>query len=334
MKQLKLMSKSIKMRNIIPDNQFESEMEQKILPCLQLICQSGYIPVTKTGGTLYYEAYRPENPIGAVVISHGFCESAEKYKEVIYYFTFAGYEVYLAEHRGHGRSFRETTHPNMVHISDFNSYVNDFHAFICKIVKPLSKGIPLYLYAHSMGGAIGALYLETYPDTFLKAVLSAPMLAISTRPLPVPCARALGRLMTSLHRDAAYAPGQHAFVPGRKFEDSCSSCPERFHYYQKKKEAFPLFQNSGSSYGWTYHALNACRFITQKRNCEKIEVPILVFRSVNDGVVEPSGIFRFVKNTPSARLINVEECRHEIYNSSVFVLESYYQKIFNFLTET
>ncbi|MBD5549217.1 MAG: alpha/beta hydrolase [Lachnospiraceae bacterium] len=328
------MSKSTKIRNIIPDKQFKTEMAQTVLPYLQSICQSGYISVTESGGRLYYETYRPAAPVGAVVISHGFCESAEKYKEVIYYFTLAGYEVYLAEHRGHGRSFRETAHPNMVHISDFNNYVKDLHTFLYKIVKPSSSGIPLYLYAHSMGGAIGALYLETYPDTFDKAILSAPMLAISMCPFPVPCARAWGHLMLRLHRDETYAPGQHPFIPGGKFEDSCSSCPERFYYYQEKKEALPLFQNSGSSYGWVYHSLNTCRFITQKRNCEKIEVPILVFRSINDGVVNPSGIFRFIKNTPSARLRNVNGSRHEIYNSPVSVLEAYYQKIFNFLTET
>lgn len=332
LKQLKLMSTPNKIKGIIPDEQFKAEMNQKVLPCLQSICQSGYVSVAETGGMLYYETYRPKAPTGAVVISHGFCESAEKYKEVIYYFILAGYEVYLAEHRGHGRSFRETAHPNMVHVSDFNSYVKDLHIFLCKIVKPLSNGIPLYLYAHSMGGAIGALYLETYPDTFVKAILSSPMLAISMGPLPVLCARTLGYLMTSLHREETYAPGQHAFIPGGKFEDSCSSCPRRFHYYQEKKERSPLFQNSGSSYGWAYQSLKACRFITQKRNCDKIEVPVLVFRSIKDEVVKSSGIFHFVKNTPSARLIHVDGSRHEIYNSPASVLEIYYQKIFNFLT--
>lgn len=319
--------------NIIPDEQFITEMNRKVLPCLQSICQRGYLPIDN-GGTLYYEFYRPAAPIGAVIISHGYCESAEKYKEVIYYFTKAGYEVYIAEHRGHGRSFRETTHPNMVHVSSFNSYVTDLHAFISTIVKPYAGELPLYLFAHSMGGAIGALYLETYPDTFARAVLSAPMLALSMKPLPIPCAIALGRIMIRLRRDGNYAPGQHAFSPGRNFEKSGSSCPERFHYYQEKKEASPCFQNSGSSYGWAYHSLTACRHITQKRNCGKITVPVLVFRSLNDGVVEPSGILRFVKNTPSSRQIDFEGSRHEIYNSPSKVLENYYQEIFKFLTET
>lgn len=319
--------------DIIPDEQFKTQMNRKVLPYLQSICQHGYLPI---GGSdaLYYESYRPLSPIGAVVISHGYCESAEKYKEVIYYFTQAGYEVYIPEHRGHGRSFRETAHPNMVHVSDFNNYVTDLHTFINTIVRPCAGDLPLYLFAHSMGGAIGALYLETYPGTFVRAVLSAPMLALSMKPLPIPCAIALGRIMICLHRDGTYAPGQHAFSPGRNFEKSGCSCPERFYFYQEKKESFPCFQNSGSSYGWAYHSLTACRRITQKRNCDKITAPVLVFRSLDDGVVEPSGILRFVRNTPSSRQIDFKGSRHEIYNSPAHVLKSYYQDIFKFLTET
>lgn len=333
--------------DIIPDEQFEIEMNQKVVPYLQSICQHGYLPISGSchalqgssvpdakGNALYYEIYRPVTATGAVVISHGYCESAEKYKEVIYYFTQAGYEVYIAEHRGHGRSFRETTHPNMVHVSDFSSYVTDLHAFISTIVRPYSDGLPLYLFAHSMGGAVGALYLQTYPDTFTRAILSAPMLALSIRPLPVPCAIALGHIMTLLHRSENYAPGQHAFSPGRNFEKSGCSCPERFYYYQEKRESFPCFQNSGSSYGWAYHSLNACRLITQKKNCNKITAPVLVFRSLDDSVVAPSGILRFVKNTPSSKQINFEGSRHEIYNSPASILKKYYQEIFKFLTQT
>lgn len=352
--------------SIIPDGQFKDKMDKEAVPFLMSIADSGYVRVKQTPlssasrrksytplsgersarqtpsqaanqpaahkkGCLYYETYRPSNARGAIVISHGFCESAEKYKEVIYYFAKAGYQVYLAEHRGHARSLRETDHPNMVHILRFTDYVEDLHTFISKIVIPSSGGLPLYLYAHSMGGAVGALYLETYPDTFQKAVLTTPMLGISMA-VPEPCLRAFGRIMVSLNRENTYSPGQHAFCPGERFEDSCSANYERYQYYQVKKEAEPLFQNSGSSCGWGYQSLNACHFITQKRNCKKITVPVLVFRSTHDTLVKASAIRRFVRNTPSARLVDVDRSRHEIYNSSADVLESYYRKIFAFLS--
>lgn len=300
-------------------------------PVKQMPSQTANQPASHENGCLYYESYRPSNATGAIVISHGFCESAEKYKEVIYYFTKAGYQVYLAEHRGHARSLRETDHPNMVHIHRFADYVEDLHTFITQIVIPASRGLPLYLYAHSMGGAVGTLYLETYPDIFRKAVLTAPMLGILLGSVPEPCVRALGRIMVSLHRANTYPPGQRPFQPGERFENSCCTNYERFQYYQAKKEVEPLFQNSGSSYGWIYHSLNACHLITQKKNCAKITAPVLVFRSTCDTLVKASSIRRFVKNTPGARLIDIDESRHEIYSSSCVVLENYYREIFSFL---
>ena len=159
------------------------------------------------------------------------------------------------------------------------------------------------------------------------------MLGILLGSVPAPCVRALGRIMISLHKGNTYPPGQRPFHPGERFESSCCANYERFQYYQAKKEAEPLFQNSGSSYGWIYHALNACHFITQKKNCAKITAPVLVFRSTCDTLVKASGIRRFVKNTPGARLIDVDESRHEIYSSSCVVLENYYRQIFSFLSE-
>lgn len=321
---------------ILSEADFEYHMEHDVMPFLSSVCQSGYLPLQDSPVShkgLYYETYCPPEAKGAVVISHGFCESIEKYKEVIYYFVTAGYQVYLADHRGHGRSFRVTDHPNMVHIGQFSDYVEDLHAFIRSIVIPRSNALPLYLYAHSMGGGIGALYLETYPHTFRKAILTSPMLGISMGPVPSCLARALGYIMIRLHKQTCYAPGQHEFIPGERWQDSGSACEERFRYYQNKKESTPLFQTCGSSYGWAYEALLACRRITQKRNCNKITVPVLVFQSIEDGFVKASGIKRFVKNTPSARLVPVSGSRHEIYNSSQQVLIPYYKDIFRFLRD-
>lgn len=316
---------------IIPDLHYKDTMNRKVIPRLSSLCRTGYLTANDDTGRLYYEAYRPDAPVGALVISHGFCENAEKYKEVIYYFVEAGFQVYLADHRGHGRSLRDTGHPNMVHINSFYDYVNDLHTFVTQIVKPSIRELPLYLYAHSMGGAIGALYMETYPDTFQKAVLSSPMLGISLGPVPAPCARALGRIMISLHREEAYAIGQHPYDPDEIFEESCFACHERFSYYQAIKKTSPLFQNCGCSYGWAFQSLNACRLLAQKRNCQKLTVPILVFQSQNDHVVKASAIRHFVKNVPSARLIKISGSRHEIYNSPAAVLKDYYRYIFHFL---
>lgn len=100
----------------------------------------------------------------AIVISHGFCEFAEKYKEVIYYFLKNGYSVYVPEHRGHGYSDRIVVDGEKVHIEDYEQYVQDLHCFVKNVVELTEKR--KILFCHSMGGAIGVRYLEEFPLTF------------------------------------------------------------------------------------------------------------------------------------------------------------------------
>ena len=152
----------MKQLSILADKDFCKTMDTDVLPFLEQIGFQGYLSL-KDGAykqrppsackdryltrpnCLYYEAYLPKRPIGAVVISHGFSESIEKYKEVIFYFAASGYQVYLADHPGHGRSLRYTDHPCMVHIDHFESYTRALHDFVTKVVIPSAGSLPLFL---------------------------------------------------------------------------------------------------------------------------------------------------------------------------------------------
>ncbi len=317
----------------IPAKELKSFLEQEGEPFLQSLVTTGYLPIEERSESrrLYYEAYRTPDAKGAIVISHGFSETTEKYKEVIYYMVKSGYAVYLADHRGHGRSLRDTTHPNRIHLIHFSDYVSDLHLFLTMIVKPRTQELPLYLFAHSMGGAIGAAYLEAYPRVFQKAVFSSPMLRINFGQISETAALLLALCMKLLGKGDTYAPGQHDFITGELFSQSASSCEERFRYYQDKKEATALFQVSGSSYCWIYECARATKSIRGKKGCAKIRVPVLLFQCMHDDYVDARGIDEFIKHTPAATLVRVADCKHEIYNSADAVLQDYYDRLFRFL---
>lgn len=57
----------------------------------------------ESGHPIHVLRYRAFRPRGVVVISHGFTENAEKYKEIVYYFIKEHFHVYLPEHCGHGK---------------------------------------------------------------------------------------------------------------------------------------------------------------------------------------------------------------------------------------
>lgn len=69
----------------LKDSRFIEDMEKTVVPKLSKMKESGYYG-TKDGKRLYYEKFINENEHAVVVISHGFCEFAEKFEEVIYYF--------------------------------------------------------------------------------------------------------------------------------------------------------------------------------------------------------------------------------------------------------
>ena len=66
---------------------------------------------------LLYRTKKP--PRGTILVSHGFTENIEKYKEFIYYLLQSGYHVCFPEHCGHGHSYRLTDDSSLVHIDSW-----------------------------------------------------------------------------------------------------------------------------------------------------------------------------------------------------------------------
>ena len=159
----------------IREKDFAETMEGKVLPFLKDKIEDGYID-TKDGLKLYYQKLVRPDEKASIVLCHGFCEFTLKYAETMYYFYEMGYSVFAIDHRGHGLSDRLVDGYSKVHVDHFEDYVNDFNDFVRQIVMPNSPSKHLILFAHSMGGGIGALYLEEYPDVFEKAILSSPMI--------------------------------------------------------------------------------------------------------------------------------------------------------------
>ena len=125
----------------LKDSRFIEDMEKTVVPKLSKMKESGYYG-TKDGKRLYYEKFINENEHAVVVISHGFCEFAEKFEEVIYYFLCKGYSVYIPEHRGHGKSDRDVDDLSKVYVKSFDEYVSDFAGFVNDIKKLFYMHIP------------------------------------------------------------------------------------------------------------------------------------------------------------------------------------------------
>lgn len=194
---------------MIPEEaNYQRTMKRDVEPYLRSYEKDGYIE-SYDSTAIYYRTYRIPQAKAAIVISHGFCEFAEKYKEVIYYFLKNGYSVYVPEHRGHGYSDRIVVDGEKVHIEDYEQYVQDLHCFVKNVVELTEKR--KILFCHSMGGAIGVRYLEEFPLTFDAAILSAPMLGMNTGKYPKWLAKVTADFFCAIGKGTKYAAGQSGF---------------------------------------------------------------------------------------------------------------------------
>ena len=121
-------------------------------------------------GRTYYHWKRASKLKAAVVFAHGYAEHAERYAEIAAELNGAGYDVWAIDHYGHGQSAGKRAD-----VEDFRLFAEDLHLFIQNIVIP-NTDTPLFLYGHSMGGAISLLYTLEHQSDLKGLILSGPMI--------------------------------------------------------------------------------------------------------------------------------------------------------------
>ncbi len=315
----------------IDEKNYKNSILNKVEPYLEKYKKTGYCN-PKKDIYIYYEHYINYNSSKVVVISHGFTGFGAKYTETIYYFLKKGYSVFIMDHRGHGNSTREVDDLSLVHIDDFDYYVEDFAFFVKTVVKPIIKEKECILYAHSMGGAIGARVLQKYPNLFDKAILSSPMMEPSIG-YPKILIKIITRLMIFLGKGKDYVFTHHSYDGIRDYNKFSSTSEVRFNSIFDKIQNNNRYQTYGGSFKWVQQSLNVTDQILKIKNLEKIKIPVLVFQAERDTLVEASGIYKFVNNVPSSKLIFVPKSKHELFSAKNKILIPYFNSIFKFINK-
>ena len=317
----------------ITEKDYENLIQTRVLPDLAERKGSGFLE-RGPGEKLYYERYYADDPGGCVVLLHGYSEGIGKWTETIWYLLQSGYHVWVLQQREHGKSFRATADPDLIHITDYRELPEDVHAFVTKKVAAdeKSRDLPRIIFGHSMGGGVSACCLERYPQDFEKAILSAPMLEMKSGDVPLWQAEAYVRLMLTLRRGENYLPGSAPFDGKPDFEGSCTHSRARYDWWFKETAGDRENQMCVSSVRTAMELLKLTREVQAPKNTARVRARVLLFQAGEDTMVGNDGQNRWAARLGDrARLVRYEHARHEIYRETDDILREYWGQILFFL---
>jgi lysophospholipase len=258
--------------------------------------------VTPSGArlrTAVFDRATGGDPRRVCVLLHGQTEFIEKYGEVIGELQARGFTVATFDWRGQGWSSRALEDRRKAHVGNFRDYDDDLATFLEQIVKPLGAGAPFAL-AHSMGAHILIRTLHDRPRVFSAAVLSAPMLAASTRGYPPWFAAATTAVMNSLGRSESWVLGMEGRDPMQMtFEDNLvTSDRARFARAQALIAKDPDIRLAGPTWGWLKAASASMAREMAPGYAEAIETPVLVCGAGKDRIVLTDAAREFARRLP------------------------------------
>lgn len=308
----------------------ESEFENKILDIenyLSKYVHKGYFK-SFDNAKMYYEYFLTNENRASVVIVHGYTEFLKKYYELAWYLLQTGYNVFIYDLRGHGFSHRDIENPEITHVNDFNDYAKDLDCFINNIVIPASDA-PIYIFSHSMGGAISAIYLSNFKSKVTKAVLSSPMIYPVCPPLP---RMILRKLMASEAKKSGWMSKfkfSSDFNPDVTLNKSMDLSRSRFQHNLNMRISEPLYQNSSSTNRWNFEALGVIKKVLNRRTLKNICADVLVMTAGKDTVVKLKPQKKLVKYL-GCKYKYFPDAKHSMYTMPKDKLEEYISEILNF----
>ena len=252
----------------------------------------------------------PGTARGAAFLSPGRTEPIEKYFETIQDLHRRGFEVLAHDWRGQGLSQRLLPDPLKGHADGLEPFLSDVHAVLERNRSRLTG--PVVAVAHSMGAALMLLALARGEGPFAGAILSAPMLAVSTEPAPRAAARIIASSMKMSGLGDAYAikgadPLKEAFDGNHLTHD-----PARYARYKAQLRACPELRLGGVTWGWLDFALRLETALAQQGLLEAIETPVRIVAAGEDALVLNAPMRQTAWRLAEGSYAEVPGARHEI----------------------
>ncbi len=275
------------------------------------------------GRKLRFGSVAPANrvPEAVVICLQGLSEFTEKYFELAHDLLDRNMSFWMMDWQGQGRSDRHLKNPHKRHSTSFDEDVSDLHYFLMEYVKhsavhPDVGRIPLVMLGHSMGANIGLRYLLHHPDTFACAAFSSPLINIGAlKNLPSWLRIGLtASLQEAMDRSYIEFGGKdwHPDIRSKRAKGQLSTDPIRNTIHDAWCHQDPDLRVGNITYGWLHEANLSCAKLQRKNALKDIQTPCLFAIAGKDKLVDNKATKKAVNFMPHAKLIELDESRHEI----------------------
>lgn len=265
------------------------------------------------GGVRLRAASWPGSGAGTVLLLHGRTEFIEKYLDTVDELRRRGFAVWTLDWRGQGRSARLLADPVRNHVRSFDDYLQDLDRVLAAAAPGLVR--PFLVLGQSMGGHLALRLMARRLGLFERAVLAAPMIDfLRPRRMPLLAARALASLACATPGMAGrFGPGSRP-IPDRHraFEaNPLTSCPQRFAADLAWLDR-PGLVVGGATWGWLRAASASVALMRREGFARRVTAPVLLALSGADEIVDNAAARRLARRLPDARLLEIEDARHEL----------------------
>ena len=103
----------------------------------------------------------------------------------------------------------------------------------------------------------------------------------------------------------------------------------RYEYAFRMRERDVHNRTYGGCYSWTGASIRATKKL--QKNAAKVSIPVLLFQAGQDTMVKKKGQDIFCKRAKNVQCVYFEDAKHELFNGTAKIRDSYYEKLFEFL---
>ena len=232
------------------------------------------------GLKLFAQSWRPatSTPTAVLMIVHGLKDHSSRYAALAEELVPRGFAGHAFDLRGHGLS-----EGARVWVDEFEQYVDDLGRFLA-LVRTREPGRPIFLFGHSMGGAIVTRYVLEKKKPALSPSLGSGAAPIRGLVLSAPALKP-GAEISRVTIAAAKLLG--AVTPSLAVLDLDVRLFSRDPAVVRDTEADPLVYNLKGPARTGAELLRTLQWIGERM--EDVEVPLLILHGTADRITNPEG---------------------------------------------